>query len=108
MTIKEYSEKAIATATYGLGDSIIYPTLGLNGEAGEVAEKVKKVLRDKHGVFDEEIKYDMAREIGDIIWYCNALARDIGYSLEEIMDMNIIKLESRKLRGVISGSGDNR
>lgn len=108
MTIKEYSERAIATATYGLGDSIIYPTLGLNGEAGEVAEKVKKVLRDKHGVFDEEIKYDMAREIGDIIWYCNALARDIGYSLEEIMDMNIVKLESRKLRGVISGSGDNR
>ena len=108
MTIKEYSERAIATATYGLGDNIIYPTLGLNGEAGEVAEKVKKVLRDKHGVFDEEIKYDMAREIGDIIWYCNALARDIGYSLEEIMDMNIVKLESRKLRGVISGSGDNR
>lgn len=108
MTIKEYSERAISTATYGLGDSIIYPTLGLNGEAGEVAEKVKKVLRDKHGVFDEEIKYDMAREIGDIIWYCNALARDIGYSLEEIMDMNIVKLESRKLRGVISGSGDNR
>ena len=108
MTIKEYSEKAIATATYGWGDSIIYPTLGLNGEAGEVAEKVKKVLRDKYGVFDEEIKYDMAREIGDIIWYCNALARDIGYSLEEIMDMNIVKLESRKLRGVISGSGDNR
>ena len=108
MTIKEYSERAIATATYGLGDSIIYPTLGLNGEAGEVAEKVKKVLRDKYGVFDEEIKYDMAREIGDIIWYCNALARDIGYSLEEIMDMNIVKLESRKLRGVISGSGDNR
>lgn len=108
MTIEEYSKRAIATATYGLGDSIIYPTLGLNGEAGEVAEKVKKVLRDKYGVFDDEIKHDMAKEIGDIIWYCNALARDIGYSLTEIMEMNVVKLESRKLRGVISGSGDNR
>ena len=108
MTIKEYSERAIATATYGLGDSIIYTTLGLNGEAGEVSDKVKKVLRDRKGVFDDEIKHDIAKEIGDVVWYCNALARDLGYTLHEIMEMNITKLESRKQRGVIGGSGDNR
>jgi len=108
MNIKEYSDKAIATAIYGEGSSIIYPTLGLNGEAGEVAEKIKKTLRDKNGVFDDEIRYDIALEIGDVLWYCNALARDIGYSLEEIMSMNIIKLESRRDRNKIHGDGDNR
>lgn len=108
LSIKEYSERAIATATYGVGNSILYPALGMNGEAGEVAEKVKKVLRDRCGVFDDEVKHNIAGEVGDVIWYCNALARDIGYSLEEIMHMNLVKLESRKKRGVISGSGDNR
>lgn len=108
MTIKEYSDNAIATAIYGEGASIIYPTLGLNGEAGEVAEKIKKTLRDKNGIFDDEVKYDIAREIGDVLWYCNALARDIGYSLEEIMSMNIIKLKSRQERNKIHGDGDNR
>lgn len=108
MTIKEYSDKAIATAIYGEGASIIYPTLGLNGEAGEVAEKIKKTLRDKNGVFDDEVKYDIALEIGDVLWYCNALARDIGYSLEEIMSMNIIKLKLRQERDKIHGDGDNR
>lgn len=108
MNIKEYSDKAIATAIYGEGASIIYPTLGLNGEAGEVAEKIKKTLRDKNGVFDDEIRYDIALEIGDVLWYCNALARDIGYSLEEIMSMNIIKLKSRQERDKIHGDGDNR
>lgn len=108
MNIKEYSDKAIATAIYGEGASIIYPTLGLTGEAGEVAEKIKKTLRDKNGVFDDEIRYDIALEIGDVLWYCNALARDIGYSLEEIMSMNIIKLKSRQERDKIHGDGDNR
>jgi NTP pyrophosphatase (non-canonical NTP hydrolase) len=108
MTTKEYQDRALATAIYGEGATIIYPVLGLNGEAGEVAEKVKKCLRDKGGVFDEEIKHDIALELGDVLWYINAAARDIGYSLEEIMHMNIIKLESRKIRNKIHGDGDNR
>ena len=108
MDIKEYQERALATATYGDKDKIIYPVLGLNGEAGEVAEKVKKVLRDKNGEFDFNSRVEILKEIGDVLWYCNALARDLDSNLEQIMDINIIKLESRHSRGVISGNGDNR
>lgn len=108
MTIEEYQEKALSTSAYGTGQAIIYPALGLNGEAGEVAEKIKKCLRDKQGVFDEDDKLAIALEIGDVIWYCNALTKDIGYTLEEIMKMNIIKIESRRTRNKINGDGDNR
>ena len=108
MTIQEYQDRALKTATYGDNNTIIYTTLGLAGEAGEVSEKVKKVLRDKNGVFDIDTKHEIAKEIGDVLWYCNALAYDLGYSLETIMEINLIKLESRKARGKIQGNGDNR
>lgn len=108
MTVFEYQTRALATADYGVGNKIIYPTLGLAGEAGEVAEKVKKVLRDKGGIFDEETKKQILLEISDTLWYINALANDLGYNLEEVMLANIDKLESRKERGVIHGNGDNR
>ena len=108
MQINEYQNKAIETAIYGSGHAIVYPTLGLAGEAGEVADKVKKVLRDNNGVFTDEKKLELAKELGDAIWYCATLARDLGYSLEEICKMNLDKLQSRKDRGVIGGSGDNR
>lgn len=108
MQINEYQEKAIETAIYGAGHTIVYPTLGLAGEAGELANKVKKVLRDKEGVFSEEIKEDLKKEAGDALWYIAALLRDLGYTLEECAEENINKLHSRKERGVIGGSGDNR
>ena len=108
MKINEYQEKALATAIYGVGSQIIYPTLGLTGEAGEVAEKVKKALRDKNGEFSDEYKLEILKEVGDVLWYCNALCRDLGYTLEECMELNIQKLESRKQRNIISGNGDNR
>lgn len=108
MLVNEYQEQAVATAIYGQGQSIIYPTLGLAGEAGEVAEKVKKVLRDKGGIFTDEIKLEIAKEASDVLWYISALARDLGYSLEEIAEINLSKLKSRQERNVISGSGDNR
>lgn len=108
MTINEYQDKAVETAIYGVGNSIIYPTLGLAGEAGEVADKVKKVLRDKEGEFSDETKEEIAKELSDVMWYCAALARDLGYSLNEIAEINLEKLKSRQERGVISGSGDNR
>lgn len=108
MEIKEYQEKALSTAIYGSGNAIIYPTLGLTGEAGEVAEKVKKALRDKNGEFSESYKLDILKEVGDVIWYCNALCRDLGYTLEDCMELNIAKLESRRQRNVINGDGDNR
>jgi NTP pyrophosphatase (non-canonical NTP hydrolase) len=108
MNLNEYQEKATATAIYGEGSKIIYPTLGLVGEAGEVADKVKKVLRDNDGVFSDEKKLELAKEIGDVLWYCAALANDLGFNLDTIASMNIDKLYSRKERGMIHGSGDNR
>lgn len=108
MKLNTYQEAAIETAIYGEGQKIIYPTLGLAGEAGEVADKVKKVLRDNDGVFTDDIKTSVAKEIGDVLWYIAALSRDLGYTLEDIAKMNIEKLESRKQRNVISGSGDER
>lgn len=108
LTLNEYQDQAIKTAVYGIGNTIVYPTLGLAGEAGEVANKVKKVLRDNSGVFTDDIKKEIAKELGDAIWYCAALARDLGYTLEEVCEMNLEKLASRQARGVIGGSGDNR
>jgi len=108
MEIKEYQERALATAIYSDKYRIIYPSLGVAGEAGEIADKAKKVLRDNNGVFTDEIKLELAKEVGDVLWYCNALSNDLGYSLTEIMEMNITKLESRMKRNVIGGSGDNR
>ena len=78
------------------------------GEAGEVADKVKKVLRDNNSEFTDEKKMEIAKEIGDVLWYCATLAHDLGYSLEEIAQMNYEKLRSRQLRGKLGGSGDNR
>jgi NTP pyrophosphatase (non-canonical NTP hydrolase) len=106
MNFSEYQKKANATAIYDSKFSILYPTLGLAGEAGEVAEKVKKIIRDNKSIIDE--KESVAKELGDVLWYVAAVARDIGYSLEVIAEMNIEKLESRKERGVLQGNGDNR
>lgn len=106
MNFSEYQKRANATAIYDSKFSILYPTLGLAGEAGEVAEKVKKIIRDNKSIVDE--RQDVAKELGDVLWYVAAVARDIGYSLEVIAEMNIEKLESRKERGVIQGNGDNR
>ena len=88
----------------------------MNGEAGEVADKVKKILRDteyskdKYGAITipDEKKKDIALEIGDVLWYCATLSADLGYSLDDIAQMNVEKLASRKARGVLGGSGDNR
>ena len=104
-TIDEYQTAAV----YPKSAAIVYPTLGLTGEAGEVADKVKKVIRDKNGDFDnEDIRKEIAKELSDVMWYAATLAHDLGYSLTDICQLNIQKLQSRKLRGVLHGSGDNR
>jgi NTP pyrophosphatase (non-canonical NTP hydrolase) len=103
MDFKEYQKKAVEFAIYPEAYKVIYPTLGLCGEAGEVAEKVKKQVRD--GNFN---RHEVAKELGDVLWYLANLANDIGYSLSEVAVMNVDKLQSRKDRDVISGSGDNR
>ena len=103
MNFKEYQTKAVSFAVYPATHKVLYPTLGLCGEAGEVAEKVKKQVRDNK--FD---RHETAKELGDVLWYLTNLANDLGYSLVEIAENNIEKLESRQERGVIQGSGDNR
>ena len=108
MTLNEYQEKALETAVYPQEFKIIYTALGLNGEAGEVADKVKKVIRDNDNEFDDARKKELAKELGDVLWYVATLSNDIGYSLENIAKMNYEKLSSRKERGVLGGNGDNR
>lgn len=108
MTLNDYQKRALETAQYPSEFKIIYPALGMSGEAGEVADKVKKVIRDNKLVFSEEKRIEIAKEIGDVLWYCATMAHDIGFSLEEIGIMNYEKLTSRKQRGKIGGEGDNR
>ena len=104
-----YQIKARETALYpNLGSNNIYPTLGLVGEAGEVAEKVKKVLRDKNGKFDIESKVAIKKELGDVLWYLSNLCTELNLSLNDVAILNLEKLKSRATRGKISGSGDNR
>lgn len=102
-SFREYQNKAVSFAIYPATHKVLYPTLGLCGEAGEVADKVKKQVRD--GVFN---RHEVAKELGDVLWYLANLANDIGYNLDEIADMNIEKLTSRQARNKIKGSGDNR
>ena len=109
MDFNTYQKNARLTAQYpNLGSNYIYPTLGLVGEAGEVAEKVKKVIRDKKGIFDEESKKSLKKELGDVLWYLSNISTEFNFSLEDIALQNLEKLKLRAAKGNISGSGDDR
>jgi NTP pyrophosphatase (non-canonical NTP hydrolase) len=109
MDFKEYQKKSRETAVYpDAGDNFIYPTLGLSSEAGEVASKIKKITRDESGVITEDKKQELAKELGDVLWYVSQLASELKLSLDDIANLNIEKLQSRKQRGKLQGSGDNR
>lgn len=108
MELNQYQKIARTTAIYPEEYKVVYPVLGLNGEAGEVAEKVKKVLRDNYGKIDDERKKQLSKELGDVLWYLANTATDLGLSLDEIALENLQKLQSRKERGVLQGNGDNR
>ena len=109
MTFEEYQKYSRETAIYPeIGKNFVYPTLGLAGESGEVAEKVKKILRDHEGVLDEEKKKELTKELGDVLWYLSQIASEIGVPLEVVASLNIEKLRSRFDRNKIKGSGDNR
>ena len=109
MTPNEYQTAALSTAIYpNMGQNFVYPLLGLCGESGEVADKLKKVIRDNDGVLTDPVRDAVALELSDVAWYLAVLAFELDYTLEEVMQMNIDKLNSRKERGVLSGSGDNR
>ena len=115
MSLDEYQSEATEFAFYNM--TLMYPVLGLNGEAGEVAEKLKKLIRDNDLDFTQDDitkqmefrdKEALAYELGDVLWYLSNAANDLGYSLEEIALMNLEKLQDRSHRNKLRGSGDNR
>ena len=103
-----YQQVAKTTAIYPREQAIIYPTLGLTGEAGEVANKVKKIIRDGTNKNDEGLVQDLSAEIGDCLWYIAVLADDFNIKLSDIASANIEKLANRQKKGTIQGSGDTR
>ena len=103
-----YQKVAKTTAIYPREQAIIYPTLGLTGEAGEVANKVKKIIRDGSDSKDEKLVSEIKSEIGDCLWYIAVLADDFNIKLSDIASTNLEKLANRKKNGTIHGSGDNR
>lgn len=109
MDFRTYQERSRQTAVYpGAGENPIYPTLGLCGESGEVADKVKKVLRDRGGVFSQEVRLALQLELGDVLWYVAQLATELELDLDAVASANLDKLASRAARNVISGDGDLR
>lgn len=115
MTLNEYQAASAKTAVYHekvtpylKEHTFIYLVLGLAGESGEVADKVKKIYRDAGGKLDADNKRELTQELGDVLWYVARLADEWGFSLEDVASMNIEKLRSRKKRQTLHGDGDNR
>lgn len=108
MDFNEYQLRAKSTDIYPPSHALDCHVHGLNNEAGEVAGKIKKIYRDFNGEFSPMAKVDIAKELGDTLWYLSLVALDLGFSLESIATMNIQKLTDRKERNQIGGSGDNR
>ena len=109
MDLTDYQRASRATAVYpGAGENLTYPALGLCGEAGEVAEKVKKTIRDDGGVLGAERRAALGAELGDVLWYVAQVATEAGLDLDEIAAGNLAKLRSRHERSMLQGSGDER
>jgi NTP pyrophosphatase (non-canonical NTP hydrolase) len=113
MEVNYYQTEAHKTAIYPEGQvGLLYLALGLSGEAGEVADKVKKLIRDgdymKTGRMDLQTRESILKEISDTFWYQAELCTTLGVSMQEVMEMNLAKLKSRQERGVLGGSGDER
>lgn len=114
MRFDDYQKRALKTDKYPKSrkkrhaEAILYSVLGLTGEAGEAAEKLKKLYRDKQGHIDEESFRLIALELGDVLWYVAHAASRLGIPLSTVARMNIEKLASRHRRGTIRGSGDTR
>jgi NTP pyrophosphatase (non-canonical NTP hydrolase) len=109
MDFTDYQTKSRKTANYpAIGHGVIYPTLGLTNEAGEVAGKIKKIFRDKGGVISESDRDALKGELGDVLWYLAQISTELDLSLDEVAEHNIEKLYSRLERGKIGGDGDNR
>jgi NTP pyrophosphatase (non-canonical NTP hydrolase) len=109
MDFTEYQQQSRSTAKYPLiGHGVIYPTLGLTNEAGEVAGKIKKIFRDKGGQISDETRQALKAELGDVLWYLAQICTELDLALDEVAEANIAKLTDRQRRGKIQGDGDNR
>ncbi len=110
MNFNEYQKLASRTATFDDNklDPLVYLTLGLAGESGEVVEKIKKVYRNDKGELSQEKKEDLKKELGDVLWYLSQMARVLEMEFDDVAKVNIEKLEDRQKRGVICSEGDNR
>lgn len=108
MDFNEYQLRAKSTDIYPTNHALDCHIHGLNNESGEVSGKIKKIYRDKNGEFSPIAKVEIAKELGDVLWYLALIAHDIGFSLESIATMNIQKLADRKERNQLGGSGDDR
>ena len=112
LSLNEYQDRTFDTALYpganeGTLAAVVYCALGL-GESGEVQGKVKKIIRDDGAQITDDHRYAIAQELGDNLWYLARMAKEVGFSLDEVAQMNLDKLASRRERGVVGGSGDNR
>lgn len=109
MNFNDYQQKSRTTAKYpAIGHAVIYPTLGLVNEAGEVAGKIKKIFRDKDGVIGAAEREALKAELGDVLWYLAQTCTELEISLDEVAESNLTKLLDRQARGKIQGNGDNR
>jgi NTP pyrophosphatase (non-canonical NTP hydrolase) len=109
MEFNAYQEAAWATAIHpNRGNNVTYPVLGLVSEAGEVADKLKKMMRDEDGVLSEERRLAFSQELGDVLWYVAAIATELKLDFESIAEENLRKLKSRQERNLLHGTGDNR
>lgn len=109
MELSEYQEKASSTALYpNVGNNPYYAALGLAGESGEVANTVKKIMRDNDGTIDDAFRAEIKKELGDVLWYIACVASEMKLDLSDVANANLEKLASRKERGVLQGSGNDR
>lgn len=108
MRMSEYQQRAFEFSRYPSENRLLYVTLGLVGESGEFADKLKKIYRDNGGELTGEKRHALKLELGDVLWYAAAIATELGYDLADVAGSNIAKLASRKERGTLAGSGDNR
>jgi len=111
MTFDDYQKQALTTVQNSYDNPTLQHSIwamGIAGEAGEVIEKWKKIVAYKDGKVSEDDLNELAKELGDVVWYIAVLAHSLGLSFDDVMERNVQKLQSRQVRGVIAGEGDNR
>jgi len=109
MTFNDYQTETNKTAIYpDRGHNFVYPVLGMMGESGEVAEKIKKVWRDKNNVISDTDKLEIKKEMGDVLWYLSQLATELQIDFDDVANTNVLKIQSRLERNKLNGDGDNR